>query len=376
MSWYNQLDYEISSTNPYGNLTAVDMAPNEILHMVDPHWYQFPPLNPLWYALVGLWVGVTGCLSVAGNFVVMWVFMNTRSLRTPADMLIINLAISDFLMMVTMFPPMMITCYWRTWTFGAFFCEVYGFLGSLFGCVSIWSMVWITLDRYNVIVKGVSGTPLSNSGAVMRIGGTWVASIAWCLPPFFGWNRYVPEGNLTACGTDYLTDDIFSHSYLFIYSSWVYLFPLCLTIYLYTFIIKAVANHEKQMREQAKKMGVKSLRSEESQTSTECRLAKVALMTVSLWFMAWTPYFVINYSGMLKKELVSPLYSIWGSVFAKANAVYNPIVYAITHPKYRAALEKKLPCLACKTESKEITSQTASTTTTYEKAENSLAAHA
>ncbi|XP_066941464.1 rhodopsin-like [Macrobrachium rosenbergii] len=371
MSWYDQPDYAISSTNPYGNLTAVDMAPKEILHMVDPHWYQFPPLNPLWYALVGLWIGVTGCLSIAGNFVVMWVFMDTKSLRTPANMLIINLAISDFLMMFTMFPPMMITCYWRTWTLGAFFCEVYGFLGSLFGCVSIWSMVWITLDRYNVIVRGVSGTPLSTSGALLRIGGTWVVSIAWCLPPFFGWNRYVPEGNLTACGTDYLTDDFFSHSYLYIYSVWVYLFPLSLSIYLYAFIIKAVANHEKQMREQAKKMGVKSLRSEESQkTSAECRLAKVALMTVSLWFIAWTPYLVINYSGMLKKELVSPVYAIWGSVYAKANAVYNPIVYAISHPKYRAALEKKLPCLACKMESKETASETTSTTTTHGKVES------
>ncbi|XP_068226608.1 rhodopsin-like [Palaemon carinicauda] len=374
MSWNNQqLDYGLPSTNPYGNFTVVDMAPKEILHMIDPHWYQYPPLNPLWYGLVMLWVGVMGCLAIAGNFVVIWVFMNTKSLRTPANLLVVNLAISDFLMMFCMFPPMMITCYWRSWTLGAFFCEVYGFLGSLFGCVSIWTMVWITLDRYNVIVKGVSGTPLSNKGALVRILGTWAASLAWCLPPFFGWNRYVPEGNMTACGTDYLTETALSHSYLWLYSVWVYLFPLFFNIYMYSIIISAVANHEKQMREQAKKMGVKSLRSEESQkTSAECRLAKVALMTVSLWFIAWTPYFIINCTGMMKKEIVSPLYTIWGSVFAKANAVYNPIIYAISHPKYRAALEKKLPCLACTTEQNETISETTSAvTTTNEKPESS-----
>nr|XP_027226603.1 rhodopsin-like [Penaeus vannamei] len=100
-------------------------------------------------------------------------------------------------------------------------------------------------------------------------------------------------------------------------------------IYNYTFIVKTA--HEKGMREQAKKMGVKSLRSEEAQkTSAECRLCKVALMTVTLWFMAWTPYFVINWGGMFNKPMVTPLFSIWGSVFAKANAVYNPIVYAIS----------------------------------------------
>jgi len=360
----------LPSTNPYGNYTVVDTVPKELLDLVDPHWYQFPPMNPLWYGLVGFFMVVMGVLSVVGNFVVIWVFMNTKSLRSPANTLVVNLAISDFLMMLTMFPPMVISCYWHTWTLGPFFCQLYAALGSLFGCVSIWTMVWITADRYNVIVKGVAGEPLSSKGALQRILFTWVVTFAWILPPFFGWNRYVPEGNMTACGTDYLTDSLMSHSYLYIYSMWAFIFPLLFIIYSYTFIVKAVANHEKGMRDQAKKMGVKSLRSEEAQkTSAECRLAKVALMTVSLWFMAWSPYFIINYSGMLNKSMVTPLFSIWGSVFAKANAVYNPIVYAISHPKYRSALEKKLPFLACVSEDDNNQSETTSTVTTNEKAE-------
>ncbi|XP_071517804.1 rhodopsin-like [Panulirus ornatus] len=362
-------EFVLPSTNPYGNITVVDIAPKEILHMMDPHWYQFPPMNPMWYGLLMFFMIIMGSLSLVGNFVVIWVFMTTKALRSPANLLVVNLAFSDFLMMLTMFPPMMVSCYWQTWTLGALFCEIYGFLGSLFGCVSIWTMVFITLDRYNVIVKGMSAQPLKSGGAMMRIGGVWTLSLAWCLPPFFGWNRYVPEGNMTACGTDYLTDDVFSHSYLYVYSVFVYFFPLLSSIYLYTFIVKAVGAHEKAMRDQAKKMGVKSLRNEEAQkTSAECRLAKVAMMTVSLWFIAWTPYLVINYAGMLDKSTVNPLFSIWGSVFAKANAVYNPIVYAISHPKYRAALEKKLPCLACSSDNDNVTESASAATT--EKAEN------
>lgn len=102
------------------------------------------------------------------------------------------------------------------------------------------------------------------------------------------------------------------------------------------------------MREQAKKMNVASLRSAEAQnTSAECRLAKVALMTISLWFMAWTPYLVINFTGIFEWAPISPLATIWGSLFAKANAVYNPIIYGISHPKYRQALFKTFPCLSC-----------------------------
>jgi len=92
-----------------------------------------------------------------------------------------------------------------------------------------------------------------------------------------------------------------------------------------------VAAHEKAMREQAKKMNVASLRNSEADKSKaiEIKLAKVALTTISLWFFAWTPYSIINYAGIFESMHLSPLGTICGSVFAKANAVCNPIVYGL-----------------------------------------------
>lgn len=347
----------------FGNQTVVDKVPPEMLHMVDAHWYQFPPMNPLWHALLGFVIGVLGVISVIGNGMVIYIFTTTKSLRTPSNLLVVNLAISDFLMMLCMSPAMVINCYYETWVLGPLFCELYGLAGSLFGCASIWTMTMIAFDRYNVIVKGLSAKPMTINGALIRILTIWFFTLAWTIAPMFGWNRYVPEGNMTACGTDYLTKDLFSRSYILIYSIFVYFTPLFLIIYSYFFIIQAVAAHEKNMREQAKKMNVASLRSAENQsTSAECKLAKVALMTISLWFMAWTPYLVINYSGIFETTKISPLFTIWGSLFAKANAVYNPIVYGISHPKYRAALFQKFPSLACTTEP--TGADTMSTTTT------------
>lgn len=337
-----------SGGGAFGNQTVVDKVLPEILHMVDSHWYQFPPMNPLWHALLGFVIGVLGFISVFGNGMVVHIFCSTKGLRTPSNLLVVNLAFSDFLMMLTMSPTMVINCYYETWVLGPFMCELYGMFGSLFGCASIWTMTMIALDRYNVIVKGLSAKPMNNKGAALRILFVWVFSAVWTILPLFGWNRYVPEGNMTACGTDYLTKDWFSRSYILIYSFFVYFLPLLTIIYSYFFIVKAVSAHEKNMREQAKKMNVTSLRSADAaNTSAEAKLAKVALMTISLWFFAWTPYLVINYSGIFQTANISPIFTIWGSLFAKANAVYNPIVYAISHPKYKVALQKKYPSLAC-----------------------------
>ncbi|KAM0725912.1 rhodopsin [Formica fusca] len=347
----------------FGNQTVVDKVPPEMLHLVDAHWYQFPPMNPLWHALLGFVIGILGMISVIGNGMVVYIFTTTKSLRTPSNLLVINLAISDFLMMLCMSPAMVINCYYETWVLGPLFCELYALAGSLFGCGSIWTMTMIAFDRYNVIVKGLSAKPMTINGTLLRIFGIWFFSLAWTIAPMLGWSRYVPEGNMTACGTDYLSKDLLSRSYILVYSIFCYFLPLFLIIYSYFFIIQAVAAHEKNMREQAKKMNVASLRSAENQsTSAECKLAKVALMTISLWFMAWTPYLVINYAGIFETVKISPLFTIWGSLFAKANAVYNPIVYGISHPKYRAALFQRFPSLACS--SQPTGADTMSTTTT------------
>lgn len=332
----------------FGNMTVVDKVPADMLHMIDPHWYQFPPMNPLWHAILGFMIGCLGIVSCIGNGMVIFIFTTTKPLRTPSNLLVVNLAFSDFLMMFCMAPPMVVNCYHETWHFGPFMCEVYAMLGSLFGCASIWTMTMIAFDRYNVIVKGLSAKPMTSNGALLRILCIWAFALVWTLAPMFGWNRYVPEGNMTACGTDYLSKSWVSRSYILVYSIFVYTLPLMLIIYSYFFIVQAVSAHEKNMREQAKKMNVASLRSAEAaNTSAECKLAKVALMTIGLWFFAWTPYLIINYTGVFEAAPISPLATIWGSLFAKANAVYNPIVYGISHPKYRAALYKRFPSLAC-----------------------------
>lgn len=56
----------------------------------------------------------------------------------------------------------------------------------------------------------------------------------------------------------------------------MYFVPLAIIAYSYLFIVRSVAQHERTLREQAKKMNVASLRAnvEQNKTSTEHRLAK------------------------------------------------------------------------------------------------------
>lgn len=178
----------------FANQTVFDKVQPDMLFLVDLHWKQFPPMNPLWHAILAFVLFCLAFVSCSGNAIVMYIFLTTKNLRTPSNMLVVNLAFSDFMMMFTMCPPMVWNCIQETWVLGPLSCTLYGMSGSLFGCASIWSMTMIAFDRYNVIVKGLSARPLSMKGVCLRIFFVWVSCIAWTIAPLFGWNRYVPEG--------------------------------------------------------------------------------------------------------------------------------------------------------------------------------------
>ncbi|NXA85410.1 OPN4 protein, partial [Melanocharis versteri] len=65
--------------------------------------------------VVILIMGITGTL---GNFLVFYAFCRSRSLQTPANIPIINLAISDFLMSITQSPVFFTNSLYKHWIFG------------------------------------------------------------------------------------------------------------------------------------------------------------------------------------------------------------------------------------------------------------------
>jgi hypothetical protein len=94
-------------------------------------------------------------VSVSGNGMVIFIFLKVKSLRTSSNMLIVSLALSDMMMMVTEGFPVFINCFFsRWWAFGALLCKIYAFCGGVFGTWSLILIILIGYDRYNVIVKG------------------------------------------------------------------------------------------------------------------------------------------------------------------------------------------------------------------------------
>ena len=113
--------------------------------------------------------------------------------------------------------------------------------------------------------------------------------------------------------------------------------PLLVIAYCYYFIVRTIVKHERTLRDQAAKMNVASLRSTTGVSdNAEVRVAKAALLNISLWVAMWTPYAAICVQGALGYHAtITPLVTILPALIAKSASIANPIVFAISHPKYR-----------------------------------------
>jgi len=323
-------------------VTIVDVAPQHIKHLIHEHWANYPPVNPMWHYLLGVIYIFLGVFSFLGNGVVIYLFFKVKKLRTPSNLLITNLAILDYLMLLSNFPQFTYNCFMGGfWMFSAFACELYALCGFITGLGALWSLVFITYDRYNVIVHGVSGKPMTFGKAAIMIVFIWTNSITVSMGPMLGWGRYVPEGILDSCSFDYLSKDWNTRSFgifIFVYS---YVVPLSTIVYFYLFIVKTVIAHEAVMAAQAKKMNVGSLRSGTEGESAEMRVAKVAIFNVTLWIICWTPYMAVTVQGLFFDQTsLTPLVSLLPALLAKSCSTYNPMVYALAHPRYRAAMQE------------------------------------
>lgn len=350
---YGRYDSGGKFVAPGEGISQTDGAPPDLLTIIHPFWSQFPPGNPMIMGLLSFLYTVLWIINAFGNCAVISVFTKTKTLRTPANLLVVNLAIADFCMMMSQGPFFVInTFYSRWWYWGNFACEMYAFLGSVFGIAAIFTMAGIGYDRYMVITNSIGGPRLTNGKALIIILFIWAYSIGISIPPLLKvWGGFGPEGLLTTCSFDYLTETYENKTYCLFLFIMAYVVPLLILIFTYSKIVGAVFSHEKTLREQAKKMNVDSLRTmsaDQKETSAEMKIAKASMTCVFLWVAIWTPYAAITMVGAFgNRALLTPIISQLPAVAAKCASCFNPIVFAISHPRFQAALRKFYPWLYC-----------------------------
>lgn len=277
-----------------------------------------------------------GIISFCLNSIVILTFLLDRSLLFPANLIILSIAISDWLMSVI--PDMMggVANAFNNMPFTDRSCRVFAFVTTLLGLSNMLHHAAFSLDRYMVISR-----PLKANHSFKRITGIvaflWCFSLAWSLFPLVGWSAYVREAGNIACSVKWKSDSSSNISYIVGLFIFFYFVPLAIIIYCYTFMFKSV----RYMTKNAQKIwGTRSAATLET-VQASWKMAKIGLIMVVGFFAAWTPYAVVSFIAAFGfAEDIPTVAEIVPSIFAKTSSAYNPIIYFFTYKSFRESLLK------------------------------------
>lgn len=296
--------------------------------------------------VVALFVFVIGTLGITGNALVMFAFYSNKKLRNLPNYFIMNLAVSDFLMAFTQSPIFFINCLYKEWVFGVIGCKMYAFCGALFGIASMINLLAISIDRYLVITKPLQTMHWSSKRrTTIAIIMVWLYSLAWSLAPLLGWSSYIPEGLMTSCTWDYVTYTMANRSYTMMLCCFVFFIPLGIIFFCYLRMFLSIRKTTREVERLGTQVRKSTLIQQKSIRS-EWKLAKIAFVVIVVYVLSWSPYAcvtLISWAG--HANILSPYSKAVPAIIAKASAIYNPIIYAIIHNKYRMTLAEKFPCL-------------------------------
>lgn len=270
------------------------------------------------------------------NSVVILTFLLDRSLLFPANLIILSIAISDWLMSVV--PNMMggVANASNDLPFNDWSCALFGFLATLLGLSNMLHHAALALDRYLVITRPMR-TNHSMKRVLAIIAFLWCFALAWSLFPLLGWSAYVREAGNIACSVNWQSDSLSNTSYIVCLFFFFYFVPLAVILYCYAFMIRSV----RFMTKNAQKLwGVRSAAALETVQAT-WKMAKIGLIMVVGFFVAWTPYAVVSFivAFRLVKDIPT-IAEIVPSMFAKTASVYNPIIYFFSYKSFRESLMK------------------------------------
>ncbi|KAB0801817.1 hypothetical protein PPYR_04003 [Photinus pyralis] len=324
--------YPISSWKKYG------FFDENYIKSINVHWLQFLPPNQInHYALAVLYV-IIMIIGLVGNILVIAIFIRSRSLRTPANSLVMNLAISDALMMSKM-PVFIFNSIESGPALGRLGCQIYGFLGGLSGTASICTLAAISLNRYYVI-KFPLNMRFTGARSKICIALAWIYSVTFSSIPLLDTElgSYVPEGYLTSCSFDYLSEMAGVKLFILIFFTAAWLMPFTIITFCYIHIwivVLETRNVGKSGNESSRNIKLEEKRRQ------DLKLAGTIFIIIILWFVAWTPYAVVALLGISNHaDLITPLASMIPALFCKTASCIDPFVYALSNPKFKNEVKR------------------------------------
>ncbi|CAI9578659.1 unnamed protein product [Staurois parvus] len=268
-------------------------------------------------------VASIGVVGLCTNSLVLILYCRFKPLRTPTNLLLVNLSFSDFVFSLFGLSSIFASCVSRKWIWDKAGCIFVGLCENLLGCVSIFTLTVVAYERYiRVVFEKVVDFPWSWKA----ITSVWLCSMAWTSAPLMEWNRYILEPHGLDCSLDRVSTETSQSSFILLSFLACFVAPVSIMIYCYGYILYSIRM-------------LRKLQSVETShvlrlLHYEVKVAIMCLLMILAFLLCWMPYTVLSFLAMSGHgNMITPATAIVPCVLVKIGAATNAIIYILTNKK-------------------------------------------
>ncbi|XP_055004371.1 trace amine-associated receptor 8a-like [Boleophthalmus pectinirostris] len=257
------------------------------------------------------------------NLLVIISIAHFRQLHSSTNLILLSLAVSDFLVgfvMTPVFAYTMTSC----WYFGDIPCVLHYVVTSIAVVASIGSIVLISIDRYLAISDPLHYCiKMSRKVVNISISICWINAFLFTVIIMV--ENWFNLGAYKSCHGECVV-----HFYKEVDLVWAFVIPISIIIILYARVFVIAVSQARAMRSHV--TAEKSKNTKKSETKAAKNLGIVVL----IYLLCYCPYYCVTYADIVFVSLDSPV-QIFLLCLIYINSGLNPLIYTMIYPWFRKA---------------------------------------
>ena len=284
-------------------------------------------------------------VSLVGNSFIGIIVYKTRTLRKPVNYFIVNMAISDLLFPIFVFPAQLTLLYVDSqWLIGGplgqALCKLVEFLENVSSFVSIQSLVLIAVDRFGAVLFPLRSPFISSKLCSVFILATWIIAMA-VFSPYLFFRKLVEyaDGKLFCKirWNEAFGDSSSKEDYFLAICVVCFYIPIALLVILYSIIVI-------KLRSQ-KIPGEHSVIAEQERVRRNRNVVKMSIAIVVGFVLCWVPLTIGILLLLFARDSVPCSFLLCDRIalfLAYSNCAINPCICFSFSSNFRQGLKKRL----------------------------------
>ncbi|KAF3694466.1 Trace amine-associated receptor 13c [Channa argus] len=272
-------------------------------------------------------------LTMSLNLLVIVSISHFRQLQSPTNVLLLSLAVSDFLVGLLLMPGRILLI-GSCWFLGSFACGLFQYASFIITSSSVGNMVLISVDRYVAINDPLCyPTKVTPLRVKISVCLCWTCSVSYNGVILNKFLRYPDMYNSCYGECVAVIDNITGAVDVIL----TFIGPITVIIVLYMRVFVVAVSQARAMRSHIAAVSLQGSVGGIAKKS-ERKAAKTLGVVVVVFLMCFCPYFYPSLAGQETSATVA--FSLFGVWLLYCNSCLNPLIYAYFYPWFRKSVKR------------------------------------